>query len=113
MDYWYTFLKFLVGGALVAGSTVVAEQIDPRYGGILATAPIITTLAFIFMVADTGAGATRELVLNSFYFVIPTVLFLLCLYLFMGRFSFLPSLGGAYMIWFAALLVTIRLIPTA
>jgi hypothetical protein len=31
----------------------------------------------------------------------------------MGRFAFLPSLGGAYAIWLAALLVTFRLISPA
>lgn len=45
MDYVSLLLKFVLGGAIVAGTTVLAEQIDPKYGGILATAPIITTLA--------------------------------------------------------------------
>lgn len=107
---WFTLVKFIAGGSIVAGTTVLAEQIGPKYGGILATAPIITTLAFIFMFTETGAAATRQLVLNSFYFVIPTVLFMLALYLFMGRYSFYPSLAGAFGAWIMALLLVDRLI---
>jgi Uncharacterized membrane protein required for alginate biosynthesis len=107
---WFSLLKFIAGGSIVAGTTVLAQQISPKYGGILATAPIITTLAFIFMFTGTGAAATRQLVLNSFYFVIPTVLFMLVLYLFMGRYSFYPSLALAFGAWIVALFLIDRLI---
>jgi uncharacterized membrane protein (GlpM family) len=113
MDYWYTLLKFVVGGAIVAGTTIIAEQIDPRYGGILATAPIITTIAFVFMYTETSPAATQQLVLNSFYFVIPTVLFLAGLYLMMNRYAFFPSLGAAYGIWIVALFLVNRLVVSA
>ena len=49
MNYLYLLLKFVAGGIIVAGTTVLTEQIDPRYGGILATAPIITTLTLVFV----------------------------------------------------------------
>jgi ABC-type tungstate transport system substrate-binding protein len=78
--------------------------VDPRYGGILAAAPITTTLAFLFLYNESGQDLARQLVINAFYFAIPTVLFLLVLYLLMNRFSFLPGLGGAYGIRITALL---------
>ncbi|MFA6225075.1 MAG: hypothetical protein WC620_02585 [Methanoregula sp.] len=46
MDYLYTLLKFVIGGSVIVGVTFLAGQGDPRYGGMLAVAPIITTLLF-------------------------------------------------------------------
>lgn len=47
MDYLYTLLKFIIGGSVIVGVTFLAEHVDPRYGGMIAAAPIITTLAFL------------------------------------------------------------------
>lgn len=108
MNYLALLLKFLVGGAVVAGTTVLTEQIDPRYGGILATAPITTTMALIFVYLETTAPTTQQLALNSFYFIIPTALFLASLSILMSRFAFAPSLGGAYAVWLGSLLIINR-----
>ncbi len=113
MDYLYTLLKFIVGGSVIVGVTLLAQQVDPKYGGILAAAPVTTTLAFLFTFSEAGGGTTRELVLGAFWFAIPTLLFLLVLYLLMGRFSFFPSLGGAYGCWIAALLVMHHFVASA
>ena len=110
MDYLYTLLKFVVGGGIIVGVTFLAQTIDPKYGGILAAAPITTTIAFVFMYSDAGAPLTQQLVLAAFYFAIPTLVFLCALYMLMNRFSFFPSLGGAYAVWIGALLVASRLI---
>ena len=105
MDYLYTFLKFIVGGSVIVGVTYLAEQVDPRYGGMLAAAPIITTLAFLFTYSEAGSVATRQLVISAFWFAIPSLLFLLAFWFLLNRFSLLPSIGGAYGIWIGALLV--------
>jgi uncharacterized membrane protein (GlpM family) len=102
-DYTALFLKFLVGGFVVAGTTVLIERVSPRWGGILATALIITTLAFFFVYVETNAATTRQLALNSFCFVIPTALFMAAMFLFLSRYSFFPSLGGSYVVWFVSL----------
>jgi len=105
MNYLYMLLKFLIGGGVIVGVTFLAEQVNPRYGGMLAAAPIITTLAFLFTYSESGMETTRQLVISAFWFAIPSVLFLLALYLLMTRFALIPSLGGAYGIWLAALFV--------
>lgn len=112
MDLLYTFFKFIAGGCILVGVTLLAHHIDPRYGAVIATAPIITTIALLFTYSESGFSTTRELALGSFYFVIPTVLFLVALYLLMGRFSFLLSLCGAYGVWIVSLLAINRLIGT-
>jgi len=108
MDCSYLALKFLVGGGIIVGVTFLAEQADPRYGGILAAAPITTTLAFLFTSSEAGQATTRQLVIGSFWFAIPTLVFLLVLYLLLARYPLIPSLGGAYGVWFTAVLVMNR-----
>jgi hypothetical protein len=48
--------KFLVGGGIVVGVTWLSRFVDPRYGGILIAAPVVTTIAFIFTYLENGAG---------------------------------------------------------
>ena len=68
MDYLYTLLKFIIGGSVIVGVTLLAEHADPRYGGMLAAAPIITTLAFLFTYSEAGRETTRQLVISAFWF---------------------------------------------
>ena len=110
MDYLYTLLKFIIGGSVIVGVTMLAEHADPKYGGMLAAAPIITTLAFLFTYSEAGRQTTQQLVISAFWFAIPTLLFLLAFWFLMYRFSLLMSLGGAYGIWIGALLVMNRII---
>jgi uncharacterized membrane protein (GlpM family) len=103
-EYLYTTFKFLVGGGMIVGITWLARYVDPKYGGILVAAPVITTIAFIFTYAESGALTTQQLVMASFSFLIPTVLFVLALFFLMYRISFVPSLIAAYVIWIAGVL---------
>jgi len=110
MDLLPNLVKFVVGGGVIVGVTWLARYVDPKYGGILAAAPITTTLAFIFTRAETTQGTTQALVLSSFYFAVPTLVFLLALFLLLGRFPFLPSLGGAYTVWIGCVLALNRIL---
>lgn len=111
MDLLYTALKFVIAGGIIVGVTLLAQQTDPRYGGILAAAPITTTLAFIFTCSETGHATTRQLVLGSFWFAIPTIIFLLVLYFLMDRLSFLQSLAVALPVWIIAVLMVVSILP--
>jgi hypothetical protein len=106
MEHLYTLFKFLVGGGMVVGITWLSRYVDPKYGGILVAAPIITTLAFLFTYVESGTTVTQGLVWASFSFMIPTLLFVLALYLLMFRFPFIPSLLGAYGIWIMGILIS-------
>lgn len=110
MEYLHTLLKFLAGGGIIVGVTYIAQQVNPKYGGILAAAPIITTLAFLFTYSDAGVATTRQLVLGTFFFAIPSLAFLLALYLLMSRMGFLESLGGAYGIWLVSVVIMGRFV---
>jgi len=112
MDYLYTLLKFFTAGFIIVGVTLIVQHVDPRYGGILAAAPITTTMAFLFTYAEAGAGITHQLVLGSFYFAIPSIIFLFTLYLLAFRFSFFSSLCGAYLVWILGVILVNRLTVT-
>jgi len=110
MDYLYTLLKFIIGGSVIVGVTLLAEHVDSRYGGMLAAAPIITTLAFLFTYSEAGRETTQQLVISAFWFAIPSLMFLLAFWFLMYRFSLLMSIGGAYRIWIGAVLFMNRIV---
>ena len=112
MDLFPNVAKFLIGGSVIVGVTYLARSVDPRYGGILAAAPVMTTLAFIFTRAETPPATTQALVISSLYFAIPSLIFLLALYLLLDRLPFLPSLGGAYAIWIGCVLALNRILAS-
>ncbi|MCK9630504.1 MAG: DUF3147 family protein [Methanoregula sp.] len=95
MEYLQTLFRFIAGGSIIVGVTYLAQQVNPKYGGILAAAPIITTIALLFTYNEVGRTATQQLVLGTFFFAIPSVIFIISLYLLTNRLCFLESPGGA------------------
>jgi uncharacterized membrane protein (GlpM family) len=109
MEFLYLLIIFLAGGSMVAGTTWIADLIDPKYGGILAVAPIITTLAFIFTSIHASQERTQALVLGSMVFLIPTALFLITLYLLLNRYGIIASIIGSYGFWLVAVIIIAKL----
>jgi hypothetical protein len=109
MQFVYLVIIFLAGGSIVAGTTWIAELIDPRYGGILAAAPVITTLSFIFTGILTSQERARELVMGSGVFLFPTALFLISLYLLLGRYGLIASIVGSYGVWLISVVIVAKL----
>jgi len=102
MDYLYLALKFVIGGGVIVGVTLLAEHTNPKYGAILVAAPIITTLAILFVYSEAGQAVARELAIGAFWFAIPSLLFLVALYFLLGRYPLLQSFGGAFLLWLVA-----------
>ena len=102
MDYLYLALKFVIGGGVIAGVTLLAEHVNPKYGAILVAAPIITTLAILFVYSEAGQAVARELTVGAFWFALPTLLFLAVLAFLLGRYPAVPSFGGAFVVWLVA-----------
>jgi uncharacterized membrane protein (GlpM family) len=109
MDPVYLLFMFVAGGSMVAGSTCIAEIIGPKYGGILAVAPIITTLTILFTGMHSTQERTRDLILGSTVFLIPTALFLVSLYLLIGRYGIVASIIGSYGVWLISVMIAARL----
>jgi uncharacterized membrane protein (GlpM family) len=108
MELLYLLLIFLAGGSMVAGTTCIAELVDPKYGGILAVAPIITTLAFLFTSMHSTQEQTQDLMRGSIVFLVPTALFLISLYLLLGRFGVVASIIGSYGIWLVSVVIVAK-----
>jgi uncharacterized membrane protein (GlpM family) len=113
MDYFFLLLKFILGGGIIVGVTWLARYVDPKYGAILVAAPITTTIAFVLTNYEAGPVITQQLVINAFYFAIPTVLFLVSLYFLMDKATFWVSLIGAFTIWLVGVLLLNRIIGGA
>jgi uncharacterized membrane protein (GlpM family) len=113
MDLSFFLIRFIVGGSIIVGVTYLALQVDPKYGGILAAAPITTLLAFAFTYSDAGPATSRELLISMFWFALPTVLFILVLWLLMARYPVLPSLGGAFLFWLVAVVALNHVLSVA
>jgi uncharacterized membrane protein (GlpM family) len=109
MEFLYLIAIFLAGGSVVATTTWLADLIDPRYGGILAVAPIITTLSFIFTGIHGSQERTQGLVLGSIIFLVPTALFLISLYLFLSRYGLAASVIRSYAVWLVSALIVAKL----
>ena len=105
----YLLIVFLAGGAMVAGTTYIASLIDPRYGGILAVAPIITTLSLLFSSIQAPQERTQALVLGSLIFIIPSALFLLSLYLLLNRYGLIAGIIGSYGVWLVSVIIVAKL----
>ncbi|MFT4326233.1 MAG: DUF3147 family protein [Candidatus Woesearchaeota archaeon] len=95
----YLLLKFLIGGSLLLGITLLADHIHPKWGGALAVAPVLTTLSIVFVYAETNVQTTQHLILSAIYFIIPTLLFLIIMYVLLSRFNLLYSFLIAYFLW--------------
>ncbi|MFA5267447.1 MAG: hypothetical protein WC379_05705 [Methanoregula sp.] len=48
--------------------------------------------------------------ISAFWFAIPSLIFLLALWVLLARYPFVPSLGGAFGIWLVALVVMNRVL---
>lgn len=99
MNLLYLILKFVIGGSLILGITILANYIHPKWGGMVAVAPIITTLSIIFVKYETDLQTTQQLILSSIYFIIPTLIFLIIMYFLLNKINLIYSFIIAYTIW--------------
>jgi hypothetical protein len=65
MDYLYPLLKFIICGSVIVGVTLLAENVDARYGGMLAAPLIITNLAFLFTYSETDTAVRISVIRGS------------------------------------------------
>ncbi|MFA5331443.1 MAG: GlpM family protein [Methanoregula sp.] len=62
----------------------------------------MTTLAILFVYSGQGQAVARELAIGAFWFAIPTLLFLVALYVLLGRYPLIQSFAGAFLVWLVA-----------
>ncbi len=94
----YLLVKAAVSGLLIAIVSEVARR-SPGWGGLLASLPLTSLLAMIWLWRDTGdTQRVGDLALGAFWFVLPSLpLFLIVPLLLRAGWGFWPALlaGGA------------------
>lgn len=91
----YLILKFGITAALVVGVSELAKR-NLFWGGLLASLPLTSLLAFLWMYAETkDAGKIAALSREIFWLVLPSLVFFAALPAFLLRlkWAFFPSLA--------------------
>jgi len=90
----YLLVKAAVSGALIAIISEVARR-SPGWGGLLASLPLVSLLAIIWLWRDTrDPQRVAEQAISTFWFVIPSLpLFLIIPLLIRSGWGFWPTLA--------------------
>ncbi len=99
MNWIYLFLKFLIGGGTVVAATVLAKYIDPKWAGLVAAAPIISALSFIFIAMESDIASTQKYLWTAMYFMVPALFFLATLYFSNMKFPYVASFAIACIVF--------------
>jgi hypothetical protein len=105
---WYYVLKFTISALLI----VAISEISKRYsllGGILASLPVISILAMIWLYIDTSSvEKISKLSTSIFWMVLPSLsLFILLPVLLKNKVPFFPSLIASCLVMSLLYYVTI------
>lgn len=98
-------IKVLLTAILVVAVSETAKR-SSALGAIIASLPLTSVLAFIWLYAETGdAAKVGALAGNIFWYVLPSLVLFIALPVLIGRgYGFWPSLGAGCGLTFAAYL---------
>ncbi|QDU34347.1 hypothetical protein KS4_24150 [Poriferisphaera corsica] len=106
----YQVIKVLISAVLI----VVIAEVSKRFswlGGLLASLPLISYLAIIWLYVDTGnKGKVSALSMDIFWLVIPSLSFFLMLPVFLKKMDFYPAMGLATVVMFVCYLAGLSLV---
>ena len=90
---WYYVIKVLVSAVLIVAISEIGKR-SSLWGGILASVPIVSVLAFIWLYIDTkSVEKISQLSYSVFWLVIPSLsLFLILPFLLKLKWDFYPAL---------------------
>ena len=106
----YLVIKAAISGVIVAAVSEIARRY-PGWGGLVASLPLTSLLAMIWLYRDSGeAGKVAELSTSTFWFFLPSIpLFVVLPVLIRSNFGFWPSMMicaagtlALYALWFWA-----------
>lgn len=100
---WQYLVKIALTTAVVVAVSELAKR-SSLWGALLASLPLTSLLAFVWLYLDTGNGeSVAALSLSIFWLVLPSLLLFLVLpWLLRSGVSFWPSLGAACGVTIAA-----------
>ncbi len=107
----YLIIKAAVSGMLVMLASEAARR-SPNIGGLIASLPLVSVLAFIWLWRDTGDGERiAALAQSTFWFVLPSLpMFLALPAMLRAGVGFWPALGASCALTMALYAVTVWLL---
>jgi hypothetical protein len=107
--FWFSLLvKMLASAALVVGASLLVEKAGPLVGAMIATLPLSAGPNYVYLAMEHGPAFLRESTLASLTANAATGLFAVAYAMLAQRRGLAISLGGAYAVWIAAVLVLNR-----
>jgi hypothetical protein len=99
----YLLIKYLLSAAIVVGVSELSKR-SPALGGLLASLPLTSYLAILWLYGETGdTQRIASLAQSIFWLVLPSLsLFIVLAWLLRHGFTFLPSLVIATVVMFIA-----------
>jgi hypothetical protein len=90
----YLFIKAAISGVIVAAVSEIARRY-PNWGGLVASLPLTSLLAMLWLWRDTGDGERiAELSVSTIWFIIPSIpLFIVLPLLLRSGFGFWISMA--------------------
>ncbi|WPZ04863.1 DUF3147 family protein [Blastomonas marina] len=102
MDWGYLATKALVSGVLIALASEISRR-NPGVGGLIASLPLVSTLALVWLWRDTGdKGQVADLAIASTLYVIGSLpAFLAIALMLRNGVAFIPTLLAGIAVGFA------------
>ena len=106
------FATRVIASALIIAAISVVSRRVPLFGAIIASLPLTSMLAMVWLYRDTrDAQQVIELSNAIFWMVVPSLVFFLTLSLLLkNRTGFWPALAGASVVMIVAYTVYLRLL---
>lgn len=93
-------IRFLSGGLLVLGATLLAEKFkSPYLGGILLLFPFMTIATVYFVGKSIGNEAASKVVIGALLGIPIWLLYALALYFFLKQMSLYLAIFWSFMVW--------------
>jgi uncharacterized membrane protein (GlpM family) len=106
-------LKIVMTAGIVVAASIVVERSGPFIGALVASLPTAGGAALIILAFQHPPAFIAHSVIGSMVAIAMGTIFALSYAALAQRCSLLPSLGGAYLVWFGAAYLTLHVEWTA
>jgi hypothetical protein len=105
------FIKIIISAVLIVAISEISKR-DSWFAGLLASLPLVSLLAIVWLYVETGDVAKiSSLSMSIFWLVLPSLSFFVVLPLMLkAKFGFWAGLTSSLLVMFACYLLTMMLL---